>query len=479
MPRTTGAQKHEPASFGFNRFGIDPSAVPPSGGDEPEWLMPRARKPLSRKYAKYYPNQASAVSDLALSSPGKLVIAALALIMLCLGAGAVTATSISSRQDQLDTLIASTEPIASSSLELYSSLSIADAAASTAFVFGGIEPEDLRTRYLRANFDASRSLVNASSQVGDGDENAQRMLAEIAMHLPMYAGLVESARANNRVGNPVGAAYLNEASQMMRARVLPISEGLYRTQSQRVAESHGRFVHPPWVAMAIVLLVVVVLAAAQVRLARKTQRTLNLGWVIASLVMTLVLLWLLVVGLFTRAEANRALDEGVRPLDALATSRILAQQARADETLGLARRGESSDIEEGFANASAALSAKLTELQEDERVTVGTRAIETAIAAHEGWRDAHHRMSDLYAAGDHLGAARIAVGAGEEDSTAQFAALDDALQDGIAATRAELRTALTRARTALAFAAGGVMALSVLASLAIAGGVWPRLREYQ
>ncbi|MBB3037574.1 hypothetical protein [Hoyosella altamirensis] len=480
MPKSSGAQKHEPASFGFNRFGIDPSAALPDAEATPEWLMPKAHKPAQRKkYAKYYPTQASLVSDVANSSPGKLVLAGFVLILMCITAGAVTATSISARQDQLDTMISSTEPIAHSALELYSALSIADAAASTAFVFGGIEPDELRTRYLQATMDASRALVNASSQVGEGNSRAQRLLAEIAMQLPVYTGLVESARSNNRVGNPVGAAYLNEASHVMRTQVLPLSEDLYRTRAVRVAEAHETFIRPPWLAVFAVFFVIVALVGAQFRLARKTQRTINLGWLVSTLLMTLVLVWLLTVGLYSRAEATRAADEGARPLEALATMRILAQQARGDETLGLARRGEAAELEANFRSTSAKLTERLGQLQDDDRVSVGRRAIDSAIAANAQWVSAHDRLTDLYSAGDHLGAARIAVGPGERDSTANFAALDGALQDGINATRAEMRSSLIRARTALVFAAGGVLGLSVAAGFAIAAGVWPRLREYQ
>ncbi|MCW4351834.1 hypothetical protein ONR57_00790 [Hoyosella sp. YIM 151337] len=480
MPKTPGAQKHEPASFGFNRFGIDPSAAPPEEAATPEWLMPKASKPVSRnRYARYYPTQANLVTDLATSSPGKLVIAAFVLIVMCVSAGAITATSISARQDQLDTMISSTEPIAHSALELYTALSVADAAASTAFVFGGIEPDDVRTRYIHAARDAARSLVNASSQVGEENTRAQRLLAEIAMQLPIYTGLIETARANNRVGNPVGAAYLNEASHLMRTEVLPRSEDLYRTQAARISDGHDTFIRPPLLAVFAVFLVIVALVAAQFRLSRKTQRTINAGWLIGSLLMTLVLVWLLTVGLYSRAEATRAADEGARPLEALATVRILAQQARSDETLGLARRGEAAEIEASFRNTSATLTQRLTALHDDARVTVGRSAIDDAITANEDWVTTHDRMSALYSAGDHLEAANIAVGPGTDGSTASFAALDDALQEGITDTRAELRSALIRARTALVFAAGGVLGLSVAAGLAIAAGVWPRLREYQ
>lgn len=480
MPKTSGAQKHEPVSFGFNRFGLDPSAAPPEAEATPDWLLPKGREPdTKRKYARYYPTQANLITDLTTSSPGKLVIAAFVLIVMCLSAGAIAATSISARQDNLDATISHTEPIAHSALELYSALSIADAAATTAFVFGGIEPADLRSRYTDAIRDASRSLVNASSQVGDENLRAQQLLAEVSMHLPIYTGLVETARANNRVGHPVGAAYLNEASHLMRTEVLPLSEDLYRTQAVRVIDAHDGFTRPPVLALFAVFLVIVALIAAQFRLSRKTQRTINLGWLVATGLMTLVLVWLLIVGLYSRAEATRAADDGARPLEALATIRILAQQARSDETLGLARRGEAAEIEADFRDTSRRLTQLLHGLRDDERITVGRSSIEEAISANDDWMAAHERLTALYGAGDHLGAARIAVGPGGQDSTANFAALDRALQEGISDTRSELRSALLHARTALVFAAGGVLGLSVAAGLAIAAGVWPRLREYQ
>ena len=55
----------------------------------------------------------------------------------------------------------------------------------------------------------------------------------------------------------------------------------------------------------------------------------------------------------TRADnldaTDRAIDRGVAPLKSYTTGFILAQQARADETLDLARRGGSQDYGQSFA----------------------------------------------------------------------------------------------------------------------------------
>lgn len=484
VPRESSSTA-EPTGYGFNQFGIDPSAVPTDGAATPEWLTPKSRKPTRRgarvpliRRKRDVP-LAHPMRELASSSPGKLAAMALLLILLCVAAGVVTATNISIRQDHLDQVYTRTEPIASSAQTLYNSLSIADASASSAFASGGLETPELRDRFLRASVDASRALVDASTGVGGEDAASQALLTEIAVQLPIYTGLIETARTNNRSGNPVGAAYLNEASTLMRTAMLPLAERLYTRKAAEVADAHQHFSRPPWVAIGAVLCVLAALLYFQVRLARKTRRTVNVGLAGASVAMGLVLVWLVGAGFISRAESNRAQEQGGQPLAQLTSLRIMAQQARGDETLGLARRGDATEIEAKFAATSNSLTEGLTMLRADERLTLDPQIADTAIDANQRWRKAHERMSALYAAGKHLEAAVIAVGPGEEYSTAQFDRLDEAMREGIDATRAELRGAIANAHTVLSFAAQGVLTLSGFAALFIVVGVWPRLREYQ
>jgi hypothetical protein len=57
---------------------------------------------------------------------------------------------IADRRDRLETLRSHTEPLADAARRIYGALSIADTAATTGFLSGGIEPLDVRDRYYAA-----------------------------------------------------------------------------------------------------------------------------------------------------------------------------------------------------------------------------------------------------------------------------------------------------------------------------------------
>ena len=70
-------------------------------------------------------------------------------------------------------------------------------------------------------------------------------LAAVADSVQRYAGLVESARANNRQGFPVGAAYLDQASaalQQGRERAQEVyDQGLQQAQAGLGVAHHSAF----------------------------------------------------------------------------------------------------------------------------------------------------------------------------------------------------------------------------------------------
>ena len=68
----------------------------------------------------------------------------------------------------------------------------------------------------------------AQAQPADADA-----LAALNAHVLDYAGLVEAARANNRQGLPVGAQYLREASNGLRADALPVADALVEANTAR------------------------------------------------------------------------------------------------------------------------------------------------------------------------------------------------------------------------------------------------------
>ncbi|MEU7766764.1 hypothetical protein AB0B25_16770 [Nocardia sp. NPDC049190] len=452
---------------------LRPSSVPESAGrDNPAGL----RVAFMREHLD--PDN---MRSFAKSSPGRLIALGLLLIGLCLAAGTVTAGTVGDRQRGLDVLLYDTEPNAHSAHRLYTALSIADAAASTAFIAGGLEPQAVRDRYTQALGEASSELVTQSSRgAGHSSDVAAdpdaRLRTGIITGLPVYSGLVETARTNNRSGYPVGAAYLSEASNQMQTTLLPMAEELQSRRSAEVTDAQRNHVRPPWSAILLLIVTLGVLVWVQTDLARRWRRVLNPGLLFASAGILILLAWTVIAGSVSAASMIHARDDGMVPSSRLTESRILAQQARAAETLKLVRRDATGDYDRTFDTDIARLADLLGGYPASAPAADDVR---NAVPALERWRIAHQRMNDALARGDFNAAATLATGPGAAEATAQVDALDRSLEQGIAKTRDTLRGKISQAARVLDYLGAGAMVLGILAAGCVGLGIWPRLREYR
>jgi hypothetical protein len=98
---------------------------------------------------------------------------------------------------------------------------------------------------------------------------------------------VESARADNRQGSPVGGACLRTADDLMRKQMLPAAQELYQRENQRLRADCGHAGSRPWVAIALGVVAPAALGWAQYRTYRRTNRVLNRGLVAAATVAVL------------------------------------------------------------------------------------------------------------------------------------------------------------------------------------------------
>lgn len=413
------------------------------------------------------------------STPGHLTIVGFLLIVLTLATGLLAATTVENRQADLERLLGETEPLANSAQNLYSALSVADAAAATAFISGGLEPVAVRDQYTQSVGEASAALVQASAGLDFSNPADHDALTTISTDLTVYTGLIETARANNRVGNPVGTAYLSEASQLMQSSLLPMAQQLHSSQEKTVTGIPQSFQAPPFAPIVGFVLAGCALVATQLYFSRKSRRRFNRGLLLTSLAVALSLLWLLVGGLISAVATGRALDSGADPLHHLTEARIMAQQARTIETVSLARRDSTAADNEMFTRKVGSLSEILDDVGGSERAHVDATVLADARAAREGWVAAHQRMLDRLDAGDFTAAAAIAVGGGQQDSAAQYGALDRDLWQAIVNSRTTLRSDISYAARVLAASAPGMTVLAVIGVAGIVIGFWPRLREYQ
>src|SRR3954447_25169847 len=206
-------------------------------------------------------------SSLVAGTPGRLRLAGAIGIVVCLAFGFVAFLA----SERLHADISHARDDAAQLVRVQTirtSIVKADANATNAFLVGGLEPADVRAQYDAGIATAARTLTEATS----ANAADQPQLGAVNRVLATYAGLIESARANNRQGFPIGAAYLRQASDLVQQSALPRLERLVRVEQARVDDSTGAAETAPQVVAAVLLVTVILLIALQFFLYARSRR---------------------------------------------------------------------------------------------------------------------------------------------------------------------------------------------------------------
>jgi hypothetical protein len=281
--------------------------------------------------------------------------------------------------------------------ELYRSLADADATATRGYVSGGLEPAEVRARYDDDIAQAADRVVQAASQLPTGDP-AGVPVASIGAQLPVYAGLMETARTYNRLGLPLGQSYLDSASRLMRATILPAAEELRRMQTVALEADYQRGGAIPF---AILLIGAAVLAGLvdHARLERRrTNKIVNTGLLAAGAALVTALLWWVVAVTVAgdRLDGARQHSDAAIALDG---ARAAILQARSNENLVLVARSGGGTSDQGFTTqvdrvlgpgGDGGLLAVAVRNAPDSAIR-----IEAIRAALVDWRAAHRHVREL------------------------------------------------------------------------------------
>lgn len=418
------------------------------------------------------------------TTPGRLGIVASALVVLSVLTGFVAALAMQMKLDTITGLAEHREPLSAAAQQIYRSLSDADATASSAFLSGGSEPAELRERYEIDMAQAGAALAKAASDVG-GIVEAEKQVDTLGKQLPVYTGLVETARANNRLGLPIGAAYLREASTLMRSKILPAAEELYQIDIGRLTDEQDDATSFPWLTVILTILLLAALIVAQIYLTRRTNRLLNVGLLIATIAVGLGLIWGAVAGFVSAAAVDRARDEGSKQVDALVQARIVALKCRADETLALVARGDGTAYEKEWQQLAPSISGKggdreLLAPARDNAADAAIRdQVDSAIRNSQAWQDAHRRLRELDNNGQYDEAVKLAIGADEKGAAVSFNKLDENLSVAIQKGREKFVEGTSGAENALGGLVPGVAVLALIGAAGAMFGIRQRLREYR
>jgi len=213
------------------------------------------------------------------TTPGRLRLLLSGLVLLSLAWGAVAGLVASQYSSAASSVVAVREPLSVEAEQIYWRLSDANDAAATAFLTGGLEPSATRDRYLADISDAGTAIEQAAAQGGAASGAAAADLRTLAKELPVYSGEIETARADNRLGLPLGAAYLREASALMRGTLLPAAQGMFTAENASLDGASAQATAAPLIDVTLIagLVVCALLLLASRWLSRRTRRTLNAG----------------------------------------------------------------------------------------------------------------------------------------------------------------------------------------------------------
>lgn len=347
------------------------------------------------------------------TTPGRILTIGVILAALGVISAVATSTTVNERQQALTTVLDHTEPLSFAAGQLYTKLSVADAAAATAFI-AGAEPRPVRQRYEQSITDAALALTRASG--GLTDQPMQELLGRINANLAVYTGLIETARTNNRAGNPVGSSYLAEASALMQETILPDAQLLYQQTSARVESETTASTRMPAPVILVLASTVVFGLFAHRWLARRTRRRVNVGLVAGGLAIMVMVVWVGTVLAVSTGTSRKAQDTSADSLKTITNLAITAQQARADETLSLIRRGDETVRKQSYYQRIDTMQQQLSSFLDSNR-SAERAALGDAETLLSKWRAADERINAYISVGNYQAATQVALGTGEDDST--------------------------------------------------------------
>lgn len=455
---------------------------------------------------------------------GRLGAAALALAVLVVVFGALTAWQVAQRAAAAKDVVQHSQPLSNDAAELFRSLADADTTAATGFLQAGDETAAVRARYDQDIATASELLTKAAAQTATGDPG-QHWITAIDAQLPVYTQLVSTAQADNRLGYPLGGAYLSYASATMQSTDAKQSDSTMLGEAQKLydaetAQLHRDYAHAkafPWAAVVLGVLTLVALVWAQLRLFNRTNRVFNVGLATASLLAVAALVWTTAGQTLAAGHLSDGNRRGSAPLQLLDEARITALQCRGAENLNLVARGSTTDYETSWTALSAQLRAALPRAA---AATSGDptaqRAVRSAEAELASWQKLHDAAQAENDKGDYDQAVAATIGTTTQPQTpatsgssgtgapsgaggtggtggagaggvapvgttisAAFNALDADLTTAVQHEEHNFTTLAGAGRHATSGLVEGAPALAVLAALAAVLGINRRAAEYR
>ena len=427
------------------------------------------------------------------TTPARLRLLLALLILLSLAWGVLAALTADQHASAAADVVAVSEPLSLDAEQIYTSLSDADATAANAFLAGGLEPAKARQRYQADITQAAIRIEAASALVGSSAARTQLPghltkqasaagtavgddLAILSGQLPAYTDEVGTARADNRLGLPLGAAYLREASGLLRGTLLPAASDIYIRESTLLTSASAQATGLPLIVVAAIagLGLGYVLFRSSRWLSRHTHRVVNYGLLLAALAGLVSLVWLVAAFVVGRGDLLHAQQQGSAPAQAFARAEVAALQAHADESLTLIDNGGDDSYQKDYVAQQKILGPGPGTLLAAVQAAGGPGSDVAAQA--RAWYKAHAALRAKDDSGSHAAAVQSALNG---DAAASFARLSTTLSQGINDHQAVFAASARSGRDAFTGLAVGMIVASLVMVGGCAWGLGRRLAEYR
>jgi hypothetical protein len=399
------------------------------------------------------------------------------LILGSLAWGALATFAVAQHASAARTVVAASEPLTVDAEQVWRSLSDADDAATTAILAGGVTPQRVRDRYDGDIRRAQAAIEDAAARHGAPDD-----LATLSTGLGTYESDVATALADNRLGYPLGAAYLRQANDQMRSVLLPAANDLYTRQIAQLTNASGQATGLPLIVVTVVA--GLALGFGYYRASRwllgRTHRVLNGGVLVAGAAGAIALLWLAGAFLAGRGDLLTAQAQGATPVHALVNANIAVLKGHADEGLTLINNSGDDSKESDFKSQLKLLGpgpgTLLTAAANAAKGSPGAVSATSAAADAQLWGKAHLDVRSADNGGDHLKAVGL-VQNGAAGSAFEHLAGD--LDNAIFADSAAFDSNASSGQDAFTGLEAGMIIATLIMVGGIAWGLSRRLAEYR
>jgi hypothetical protein len=399
-----------------------------------------------------------------------------------------------------DSLVSVNERLTLDSQAMYQSIADADATITAAFLASPEPPLAQLRRYeadlATAHADLSRLQAAVGGAVSPATSSpatsytatsytatVPAALARLAGGLSAYSGYIGEATAEYAMGYPLtGGSFLQVASEEAHLVLLPAAGAVFTQENSALKAAGGQATGLP-MAIAVLagaLVTAVALYRAQRWLARRTNRVLSPGLVLASLLLVISVIWLAAAFVTARSDLDGGIRAGNVPGYDLALASIGVQQIRGDAVLNVISRSGNASFQDNFVATSRQVGPGQGSWLGDAAAAREPGGQGASLAARAGrdataWYAANDQVYRLAAASSYA-AERSLVVDGTVDG---YTALEGDLTGAIEADQAVFDAGATSGASALDPLEGVVIAASLLMAAGCGWAVSRRLAEYR